>query len=328
MIEELIGQETENIVKRIKDRIEALILVGSFARGEGITYQNNGKLEFISDIEFLAVVKNNRKINSRAISNEKISIGFSNSKTLPRLKPYIFTVETKKFGKVLCGDKNILDLIPNYEFKDIATIDGFILLNNRIVEQLILLNKIEANETIYQYDIDKGYIQLVNSLLAFCGQYKSRYKEKLDAINPVFKNIDHLNQRIPDFTDKAINALNCAMTGTTQIINPENAKIEWQKLKEYFKEIWLYEASVLLNDLSYNLDKTLNKFIIIPDLKTRIKGWAKVILRGISFGNISGIFISSPQFLIYQSAAKAYFDNLNTPREIEEIIKNWQLIVK
>ena len=41
------------------DSLEALVLVGSFSRGEGITWQDNGRLRFLSDIEFWAVVEFN-----------------------------------------------------------------------------------------------------------------------------------------------------------------------------------------------------------------------------------------------------------------------------
>ncbi|PIQ89477.1 MAG: hypothetical protein COV72_02930 [Candidatus Omnitrophica bacterium CG11_big_fil_rev_8_21_14_0_20_42_13] len=329
-IEELIRQETENILKRIGANIEALILVGSFARGEGLTCQNNAELELISDIEFLAIAKPEKlgKLNKIKPKDNNLTLNFSTRKHLKKLKPCIFTLELKNFGKVVRGDKEILKNIPDYEYSDIAPIDGFILLNNRIVEQLILLKKIEDGKTIYQYDIDKGYIQLANSLLAFHKQYKSLYKEKAEALKNTLCDMCYLADKIPDFKPKAENALNNAISGKTRPIDNQEAKEKWLELKKYFREIWLYEASVLLNDLSYNFDKTLDKFIAIPDFKARLKGWIKLMAKGIHFGNMHNIFISSPQFLIYRNAAKLYFSDQINREKADSVIKKWEAIVK
>ena len=145
---ELIVKYAEEITNKLKDNLEALILVGSFSRGEGI--------EGLSDIEYWAVVKNIASVSMPDLKNEKITLNSTTRNHLSKLKPYIFAVEVKKFGKVLWGDKEVLDLIPNYDFKDIEPFDGFVLLNNRIVEQLILWNKIQEKKEVHAYDFDKG----------------------------------------------------------------------------------------------------------------------------------------------------------------------------
>ena len=82
-MDEIIRQYTEKIVKELKGNLEALILVGSFSRGEGKFYQNNGKLELISDIEFWVVLKNKRKIIGKGTGEEKVTVGFTTRKHLP-----------------------------------------------------------------------------------------------------------------------------------------------------------------------------------------------------------------------------------------------------
>jgi len=278
---ELIDKYSSEIVSKLKDNLEALILVGSFSRGEGI--------EDLSDIEFWAVVKDLSKAEKPKL-NDNASLGFTTRKHLKRLKPYIYTVEVKKFGKVLCGDKNILNLIPDYSFTDINPIDGFILLNNRLVEQLILLNKIEEAGKINQYEFDKAYVQLVNSLLVVNRSYKSLYPEKQEEFHKIFRNNNYA------FLDKINVALTSIRQPSKNLVNKTEALNYWLEVREYFKKTWAEET------------KTLGK----------IKCWVNVLGSG-----------RPEKFFIYQKASKLYFsDNYQNKESRNNIIKNWERLVK
>lgn len=289
-MDELISKYTNGIVEKLKGNLEALILVGSFARNEGIAYQNNGKTDLISDIEFWAVVKNIPASRNRCCNNEKVSLGFTTRKHLTQLKPYIYTLEAKKFGKVLWGDKGILDLIPDYDFKDIEPIDGFILLNNRIVEQLILRNKIQANEAIYNYDFDKGYIQLVNSYLAFNKRYRGLYPEKKEEFLKSYQNSG------TDFINKVKSAFDALSSPQNEVISRETAIIKWKELRNHFKAIWVYEAD------------NLNKFSGLRNIKDKLKRWL--------------------QFLIYKCAIDEYFKENANCEKSRKIIQLWERFIK
>ena len=328
-MDEIIRKYTIKIVKEFEGNLEALILVGSFSRGEGKFYQNNGKLELISDIEFWAVVKNLSA--AKHIEQEKLTIGFTTKRHLPKLKPYIFTVETKKFGQVVWGERNILDYIPDYSERDIALLDGFILLNNRIVEQLELLDKIEQGKAIYQYELNKGYIQIVNSLLAFNKRYKSLYPEKIREFRNVYKKG---NANLIQKVEEAFDSLEQPQA---KILSKEEALAKWQELRGYFKEVWVYEVENLLRVLGTTDKKyemLIEKFVRIPNLGSRIKGWGKVFLahnkklfkslRKIPFW----LFRSSPQFLIYQKAIKEYFGNKQDMDRVRTVVETWKNYVK
>jgi len=219
---ELINRDAKKIVTKLSNNLEALILVGSYSREE--------EIEGLSDIEFWAVVKDLTKANKPSLDN-KVSLGFTTRRHLEHLKAYIYTLEVKKYGKVVYGDKNILNLIPDYSFGDIAPIDGFILLNNRMMEQLILLNKIEDNQPIKQYDFDKGYIQLVNSLLVLKKQYKGLYPEKLETFRKIYTD-DALLSRV-ELAFVSLDEL------ARTLINKENALKKWIELREYFRKVYL-----------------------------------------------------------------------------------------
>lgn len=301
-MEELIQQEAENIVRRISDNLEAIILVGSFARGEGI--------ETLSDIEFLVVVKN-VKIARDSEDIKNVTIKFTTGKHLKRLKPYIFTIELKKFGKVLWGEKDILGLVPDYAYADIEPKDGFILLNNRIVEQLIVWREISAGQPVRYYEMAKGYIQLVNAYLAVNKTYKSRYPEKEEEFNRVYNGNGSLKDRVGE-------AFTFFKEPNNQILSSDDAIRQWQDLRDYYREMWEEQSRI---------------FTKPPSFIERIKGWIKVLSDSkrrllFSFSEIMRMPINGHRFLIYKSAVNEYFSDNPDAGKVNRLIKQWESSVK
>ena len=298
MKQELIDKTKQEILDKFgRENIESLLLIGSVARGEAVPE---------SDIEFLAVMDRDafRRVDSRLDKPKgNVSLGFTTKEHLKRFKPYIFTVETRKFGKVLWGDRHVLSHIPDYSYEDIDAIDGFILLNNRIVEQLILLKKIEDRRWkmenggwIGRYEFDKGYIQLVNSYLAVNKRYKSRYPEKLAEFLKIYKGD-------AKFVAKAKEAFDSLWEPQQAVASKEEAMARWEELRGYFKEIWEYERRLLRP------------------------------LRGLAMTEIKRILaMTRPkkirQFLIYRAAAKEYFSEKPDLQKVKRIIKQWERLVK
>ncbi len=233
-MDKLIAKYAENITNELGNDLEALMLVGSFARGEGI--------KGLSDIEFWAVVKDLSRVKKPQLG-KNISLGFTTRSHLKRLKPYIYTVEVKKFGRVLYGDENIVSHIPDYSFEDIAPADGFILLNNRIVEQMILLNKIEDGEVISQYEFDKGYVQLVNSLLVLNRRYRSLYPEKLKEFMEMSQC--HNVTMSQDLVNRVQQAFASMKQAPELIIDQSEALEKWVELREHFRMVWMGQRSLL-----------------------------------------------------------------------------------
>ncbi|MBW2045129.1 MAG: hypothetical protein JRI96_09655 [Deltaproteobacteria bacterium] len=348
-VEEVIEKCVQFIVEKCGNGLEALVLVGSFSRGEGIVYPVNGKLKFLSDVEFWAVAKVSEfaslRVQRVGIEKEiekhlkeqgvdvEVTVGITTKKHLQRFKPCIFTVETKRFGRVLWGDKNILDYLPIYLYEEINPIDGFILLNNRIVEQLILLNKINSEEAIYQYDIDRGYIQIVNSLLAFHRRYRSLRKQKKDEFSRLFAGMDYLKENASGLPTEVEHTFDYLNNSDGKALSKDEALSEWKELRNYFKEVWLYEAATLVGNKSYGLKELIKKFVSIPDFKSRIKGWVKVLVdKRCSIldarYSMRDLFRTSPQFLIYRQAVQAYFGNETDRAKIQRITQKWEIIVK
>ncbi|RJO65802.1 MAG: hypothetical protein C4540_00045 [Candidatus Omnitrophota bacterium] len=329
-VENKINEDALLIVNRLKNNLEALILVGSFARGEGVAFQNNGELVLLSDIEFLAVVKNIQKARQKTSVlplNDKLSLGFAIKKSLKRLKPYIFTVETKKFGKVIWGDPAILNLIPDYPYESIDPLDGFVLLNNRIVEQLILLKKIVDGETISQYYFEKGYVQLANALLAVRKKYRSLYYEKEKELI----NLANIDKEIVSKIRLAFGIIN---KKEFRNFTKDEAKASWHQLMEYTKEICLKEKRNCLKKEGGILKEEIKEIGKIGGIVDSVKGWVKVIsvkCKRMQFSK-KELFLNflrnSPQSLIYQDAVALYFANKHDKNRLDQVITRWESVVK
>ncbi|MFA5156296.1 MAG: hypothetical protein WC532_02740 [Candidatus Omnitrophota bacterium] len=288
-MEKLINKYANEITEKLEGNLDTLILVGSFARGEGI--------EGVSDIEFWAVVKDLGSAKKPDLGRD-VSLGFTTRRHLKRLKPYIYTVEVRKFGKVLYGDKNILELIPDYSYDSIFRVDGFILLNNRIVEQLILLSRIEGDQSVSQYEFNKGYVQLINVLLVLHKKYKSLYPEKIREFCKIHKdnNTGFLNKVEEAFASIGKQIASGATHSRNDGIGKKEALSRWQELRVYFKKVWAEELGIL----------------------DKVRYWLNLL----SLGKIS-------QFLIYRKAAGLYFsDKYSDKKQRETIIRQWKTRIK
>ena len=323
------------IVHSSVDKLEALVLIGSFARREEIVCKNDGGTNvFVSDLEFLAVIKPGfypADMDAGIIEKElngvvEVSIGQTTAAHLGKLKPTIFTVELKKFGKVLWGDPNVLDHIPNYMEKDIDPQDAFVLLNNRIVEQLKLRLKIEDGSSIDSYQFDKGYIQIVNSFLGINGKYQCLYPDKLRE----FSNLK--DREALDLLPAVKQAFENIKNGKMEKVDKDNCLKRWVALNEAIRKIWLYEARKLLKQPQLELGQAIMMLPSIVPIADRIKGWLK-LLKQSKASSLKGEILpnllkTSPQFLIYQEAVLLYFDEKFDKEKAKKIVEKWEKIVK
>ena len=335
VMDTLIKTAADSVLKRYSPFIDALILIGSYARGEEIVRRKEeGMPVFVSDLEFMVVVKPEAfplTVDAKAIESEldrkiEITIGQTTVQHLNRLRPYIFTVELKRFGKVLWGNKGILERIPNYREKDIDPVDAFVLLNNRIVEQLQLRLKIDKGEALDKYLFDKGYVQIVNSFLGFNGRYQCLYPDKLRE----FSNLK--DREALDLLPAVKQAFENIKNGKMEKVDKDNCLKRWVALNEAIRKIWLYEARKLLKQPQLELGQAIMMLPSIVPIADRIKGWLK-LLKQSKASSLKGEILpnllkTSPQFLIYQEAVLLYFDEKFDKEKAKKIVEKWEKIVK
>lgn len=342
-----------------KEGVISIVLVGSFARGEDLWVEWEGQSRCLSDVEVLAVVEEEslrdlawRQDIERALKRALLvgimgelfteganaigidmSVGFTTKPHLRRLKPHIFTLELKRFGKVIFGDPSVLDLIPDYTPADLSRIDALVLLCNRIVEQLKVYDVIKKSPLINQYLIDKGYIQIVNSLLSFEKRYCPLYPEK----QPVFETLSGTRDSLLAALRLNSPAYYDAFTHIVHRDFPDivqgKALDQWRVLRDEFGKVLCYEVTEILKYDHLNITEAVNCLISVPNLMDCAKGWAQVVMRRQveTFRPskvVRFIWRTSPQFLIYRDAARLYFSDNSAPQERLEVIGQWQRIVK
>ncbi|MFC1590521.1 hypothetical protein ACFL42_03425 [Candidatus Omnitrophota bacterium] len=254
-----------------------------------------------------------------------ISLGITTKGHLKVLKPYIFTIETKRFGKVLWGDEDILSLIPDYSYKDIDPVDGYCLLNNRIVEQLIVLGRLSSGYQIADYEITKGYVQLVNSILALKGRYASLYFQKKEAILKLIEEDPLLSRRVASFIDKIVPAFDSIYVQDTTTLTKDAALFEWRILRDCFRQVWIYETQYLTGANAQEFIELSKLFTHIPKPGSWIRHWGKYYLSG-------GMDLprpwTIPQYQIYQRAISIYFDKPVDLVKAKGVTRDWERFVK
>jgi len=340
-----------------KEGVLSVVLIGSFARVEELWSESDGHRRLLSDVEAMVVVEEEKLLDRNwrkdleaelkrilpiGVIGEvtgpgagvfEVCVGFTTKRHLRRLKPHIFTLELKKFGKVICGDPSVLDLIPDYTPADLSRLDALVLLCNRIVEQLKAYVSINKGLSVNQYLIDKGYIQVVNSLLSFDKKYCSLYPEKQTAFAYLTGQKDSplagLGLNILAYNNAFVHILKHEFP----LISQKEALEQWKVLRNEFDKVFCYEVAEILKYDRLKIKEAVDCLISIPNLMDCAKGWAKVFTRNHAeilrpSEILRSIWCTSPQFLIYQQAARLYFLEEWPAQERMGVIDKWQRIVK
>lgn len=195
-VEELIHEISGQIGEALRPHPEAIVLTGSFARGEGSAILADNRLRVLGDIEFLVFFESGVKLaklqgalNLRARSLQKelaaretfcdLEFGAVQADYLRKMRPHIFAYELITSGRTVWGKSDILARAKRFPASALPLWDAWRMLNNRIVEQLESLKSLESRDRAALehalYSIVKSYIDLATTCLIFCGRYASTY---------------------------------------------------------------------------------------------------------------------------------------------------------
>lgn len=214
------------ILKEIgKEKIDGILLCGSFATGEGTVVLASGRTLFLSDLDIVVVV-NSLGVHQSALSEKrnignrcerlwpgaefrgKINVGIYYQSELPGLPPNPGVYDLKNRGILFFGEEDVVKLIPNYQSKEITKEEAVRLIENRIVALLgahRLIDKDDREDRLeLLYGISRVYTDILISSMVFAGEYITGYKNRLeflersrdnriisDLISPgMFKKID------------------------------------------------------------------------------------------------------------------------------------------
>ena len=178
-------------------RLKALILTGSLARDEATWQQTAQGIHFLSDAEFIVIVKDKAEIPSpelvtlvcsgaeEELRNKgvfcKLSFGAVHEAFLSRLGETIFGYELLTCGEVLYGDPDLLRNRSRYVTR-VSEEDAWRMLANRTVELLeIVAEPIEdaaALSEAAQYRLTKLYCDMATSILVFKQEFVAGYQAR------------------------------------------------------------------------------------------------------------------------------------------------------
>jgi hypothetical protein len=198
--------------------LAALVLTGSFARGEGSVMASDGRLRVLGDIEFLAVLASEHEFHTyrtqmpeigRAASHAvrdviEVDVEFGPVTTeyfRTNARPSIFVYDLIRHGKVVCGSTDIVKTVPEFGPERIPADDAVNLLFNRTIEQLEAYDRAATLEGRALWDLayqrQKLVLDLAGSALAFVGRHQPSYEARPAAFGRLFTETPALRAGLP-----------------------------------------------------------------------------------------------------------------------------------
>jgi len=128
--------------------LQAVILTGSLARGEGTFVEDSEGCRLLGDAEFLLILRAGSRLPREQAVNRvatriarqllergvrgRVELSPAHPSYLRKLRPHIFAYELRACGQVVWGDPGILSLTPVFSPAAIPLEDGWRLLANRV----------------------------------------------------------------------------------------------------------------------------------------------------------------------------------------------------
>jgi hypothetical protein len=282
--------------------LRALILTGSFARGEGSFIRRDGTCQALSDAEFMVVLTDSVRLPSTTEQRElqhnishaiqarglncSLSFGFVHADFLQKLQPSIFAFELRACGQVLLGDASVLSLAPKFGISEIPLEDAWRLLCNRLVECLEILGWLESQcESVPPqvfYRIVKLYLDMCTSLLVFCGAYEPRYARRADILSELAQSEPtDAPFSLEEFSGKVSAATRFKLSSKSResfdISNRNEMALVTVEAMKYARELWRWELKKLTHSTDDPDDhQLLKRWMRQQGIARRLRGWAYV----------------------------------------------------
>ena len=320
--------------------LRALILTGSFARGEGSFLPHKGTWQALSDAEFIVVLADSARVPSATEQREmqrktshalqargincSLSFGLVHADFVRKLQPSIFAFELRTCGRVLLGDASVLSLIPQFRSSEIPLEDAWRLLCNRLVERLEVLGHMESQcEAVSpqdSYRIVKLYLDMCTSLLVFCGAYEPRYAQRADALSKLAQSepadapfpLKEFSTRVSAATRFKISGKSGANFGVSN--RNEMASMTAETMT-FARQLWRWELKKMTNSHDAPADQQLLKrWMSQQGMAHRLRGWAYVCRKQgwhrswREWGRwLRLLSLASPRYCIYAVASEMCF---------------------
>lgn len=316
-------------------RLISVILTGSAARGEATVVSSGNGWKILGDAEFLVVVhqagkaasirsrdtvkrQSAEKLRSQGIEVE-IGLGLVPASYFKELPPYIFSYELRECGKVISGDRQILDLIPKFAASAISHEDAWRLLCNRMIEQLDFIRDLEQTPrqitNRLHYATVKLYLDMATSYLVFAGAYAPTYGERAQRVMTSASEPRHdapfstreFGARVEECTSWKLNGSDDGRNCSLQF---------WQEAISYAHQLWRWEILQMTGASSDCTDIELwMRLAGTITAREKIRGWLSVVKRSSVLEGLRNWprwlklgCRATPRYWVYRAGVEVLFD--------------------
>ncbi len=330
--------------------LRSVILTGSLARGEATICQSSAGWDISGDAEFLLVFHDSGSLPARdvivrteraiheALLRDGISchvgLGLMRLRHLLRMEPHIFRHELRTWGRVIWGDASDLLRLPVLPASGIPLEDGWRMLSNRMIESLPGLAEASAASTplspATRYCMIKLCLDTATSLLLFAGSYRPSYRAREAAL----RNLAAVS---PDRSwpfDLASFSLDLSLCTSAKLDGGAAFHMPVSLARRIARralQLWLWELAHLTSSSPESpLYELWNRWASAQPLSSRLRGWARLFLRG-GWTNAASNWprwyekrSGSPRYWVYLAAAKLFAaagpDSLPVGRDVARIL--------
>ncbi|MBI2203768.1 MAG: hypothetical protein HYU41_07960 [Candidatus Rokubacteria bacterium] len=327
-------------------KLAALILTGSFARGEGSVMSAGGRLRVLGDIEFLVVFASAvdyyayrtrmadwAKDATQAVRDEvevDVEFGPVGIEYLRRYaSPSIFVYDLIRHGKVVWGPHDIVKLVREFGPEKIPPTDALYLLFNRTIEQLEAWDRVPTLDGRALWDLAyqrlKLMLDLAGSALAFSGRHEPSYEARPAAFARLLAETPSLAAAMPPaFVPELERAarLKIAPGDGSGVLAGDmtlDAQRAWIRSRmataaPAVTALLRWELAALL-DTDGDVPGLLRRWLRTPSFRRRVWDWTKLAVNPrrspvpLSRLRAARLFLTStPRGLLYAAAALAYLN--------------------
>lgn len=317
--------------------IEAIILTGSLARGEGSVLPGSDGFRLLGDVELLVILRSPvrwaearrrmAELSRQATcqvgeTGHRASIEYAPagiSYLRRSIRPSIFAYDLLHHGRVLWGRAGILGEIRPFGADAIPREDALELTMNRMVELLILRDSRpeEAAPWSCAYQVAKTLLDLAGSALAFAGRYVSSYERRIGEFRKLEAEEDALRRSLvnaDDFLAELEWATECKLAPTEKMLARGALTERLAAAATWAGGFWLWEMREWLGRHSEGFPTLLEGYMAREPLWRKFRGWVKFYTHPLRPRGATQFFRSvplwlkaSPRTLTYAAALLAFW---------------------
>ena len=314
-------------------RLQAVVLTGSLARNEATWRRTDHGMQFLSDAEFIVIVKDKAEIPSpevvtlicgaaeEELRNQgvlcKLSLGAVHEAFLLNLGETIFGYELLTCGEVVYGDPDILANKARY-VTHVSEEDAWRMLANRTVELLeIVPELLDASAPLSeaaQYRLTKLYCDMATSILVFKQEFVAGYQARADKLSRLHERgmLSDLPFDVDWFVSLVRHCTEYKIAHSWDGASPFTTYQSARQAVAVLRSLWAWELAQMHGVTLFSPDALLRLHMRKQKLKERLRGWAFVARRrGVAdslrrcWRWIRRLRFASPRYCVYAAGLNA-----------------------